>query len=190
MSARPNLRPSLYEQLEALPEGLTGEILNGQLYTQPRPAARHLGAATRLDRIIARDFDPDEGPGGWWIFQEPELHLARNAEVVVPDLAGWRRERMPTWPEGHRFTVVPDWVCEVLSPSTASTDREIKMPIYAKCGVTYAWLIDPRARTLEAYALEAGVWRELGRFAGATRVSVAPFDTTTINLAALWGPMA
>jgi Uma2 family endonuclease len=190
MHARTEPRPSLYDQLEALPEGVTGEILDGQLYTHPRPAARHIRAATRLDRLLGRHFDDDEeGHSGWWIFPEPELHFIHNAEVDVPDLAGWRRERMPTWPEGHRFTVVPDWVCEVLSPSTAGTDREVKMPIYAHFGVAYAWLIDPRAHTLEAYALEAGAWREFGRFAGATRVSVAPFAEATIDLAALWGPL-
>jgi Uma2 family endonuclease len=193
MHTRARTRPTLYEQIEALPEGVTGEILDGQLYVHPRPVARHIGAATRLDRIIARHFDFDddgEGPGGWWIFPEPELHFIPNTEVDVPDLAGWRRERMPTWPQGHRFTVVPDWVCEVLSRSTASTDREIKMPIYAQFGVAYAWLIDPRANTLEAYALEAGAWREIGRFAGAAQVSVAPFDAITINLGSLWGPPA
>jgi Uma2 family endonuclease len=189
MHARPAPRPSLYDQLEALPEEIVGEILDGQLYTHPRPAARHIRAATRLDRLLGRHFDDDEeGHSGWWIFPEPELHFVHNAEVDVPDLAGWRRERMPTWPEDHRFTVVPDWVCEVLSPSTASIDREIKMPIYARFQVAYAWLIDPRARTLEAYALQADAWREIGRFAGATQVSVAPFEATAIDLAALWGP--
>lgn len=191
MPAYARVSPSLYEQLEALPEGTTGEILNGELHSHPRPAARHIGAATRLDRIIARHFDFDddgEGPGGWWIFPEPELHFIHNTEVDVPDLAGWRRERMPRWPEGHRFTVVPDWVCEVLSKSTADTDRKVKMPIYARFGVAYAWLIDPQTRTLEAYALDGGVWRELGRFAGTTRVSVAPFDAVSINLGTLWAP--
>ncbi|MBV5273188.1 MAG: Uma2 family endonuclease [Lamprocystis purpurea] len=189
MSARVQLQPTLYEQLESLPEGVTGEILNGQLYTHPRPVSRHIRAATRLDRILGRYFDEDdEDPSGWWIFPEPELHFIHNTEVDVPDLAGWRRERMPDWPEGHRFTVVPDWVCEVLSKSTAKTDREVKMPIYAHFGVAYAWLIDPRARTLEAYALDAGAWRDIGRFAGAEPVSVAPFETVTIDLGKIWVP--
>jgi len=97
---------------------------------------------------------------------------------------------MPVLPRGHRATVVPDWVCEVLSPSTAGTDREIKMPIYAHFGVAYAWLLDPLAHTLEAYALDGGAWRELGRFAGATEVSVAPFEAVAINLDDLWAPTA
>ena len=119
------------------------------------------------------------GPGGWWIIAEPELHFIHDTEVDVPDLAGWRRERMPLLPEGHRFTVVPDWVCEILSVHRPSNDREVKMPIYAQFGVAYAWLIDPRARTLEAYALEAGAWREIGCFSGSERVAVAPFDAVT-----------
>jgi Uma2 family endonuclease len=130
------------------------------------------------------------GPGGWWFIDEPELHFIRDAEVDVPDLAGWRRERMPVLPRGHRATVVPDWVCEVLSPSTAGTDREIKMPIYAHFGVAYAWLLDPLAHTLEAYALDGGAWREIGRFAGVAEVSVAPFEAVTINLDDLWAPTA
>lgn len=122
-------RLTLYERLAALPEGLTGEILNGQLHTQPRPSGPHCRTSVRLDRTIGRGYDDGaDGPGGWWILIEPEVHFVRDQEVAVPDLAGWRRERMPSIPEGHRFEVVPDWVCEILSPSTASKDREIKLP--------------------------------------------------------------
>jgi Uma2 family endonuclease len=120
---------------------------------------------------------------------EPELHFIRDTEVDVPDLAGWRRERLPTLPKAqHRALVVPDWVCEILSPSTESKDREVKMPIYARFGVAYAWLLDPRARTLEAYSLDGDAWREIGRFAGGARVSVAPFEAVTISLDDLWAP--
>jgi Uma2 family endonuclease len=184
-------RPSLYEQLEALPEGLTGEILDGQLYAQPRPSGPHGLASSSLGYDLVGPFQRGRGgPGGWWIIDEPELHLIHDAEVDLPDLAGWRRERMPLLPEGHRYTVVPDWVCEVLSPSSESRDRKVKMPIYARFGVAYAWLVDPLARTLEAYALNAGAWREIGRFAGSELVSVAPFDAVTINLDDLWAPTA
>jgi Uma2 family endonuclease len=128
------------------------------------------------------------GPGGWWIVDEPELHFVRDIEVDVPDLAGWRRERMPRPPSGHRVTVVPDWICEILSKSTASKDRQIKMPIYARYGVAYAWLLDPLRRTLEAYALTDGDWQEIGHYAGNDRVSVAPFEAIAIDLADLWVP--
>lgn len=187
MSALPQPRPSLYEQLAALPEGLIGEILNGQIYTQPRPSGAHVVTATSLADELVSPFQKGRGgPGGWWITVEPELHFIHDTEVNVPDLAGWRRGRLPRIPTDHRFTVVPDWVCEVLSPSTESRDREVKMPIYARFGVAHAWLVDPRAHTLEAYVLEGGAWREIGRFAGGARVSVAPFTAVTISLDDLW----
>jgi Uma2 family endonuclease len=189
MSAHPQQRPTLYEQLETLPPGLTGEILDGQLHTQPRPTGPHVFTASELGYELIGPFERGRGgPGGWWIIDEPELHFICNAEVDVPDLAGWRRARMPTLPEGHRFTVVPDWVCEVLSPATESKDRDIKMPIYARFGVAWAWLIDPGKHTLEAYALKDGTWREIGRFAGAARVSVPPFAAAEIALDDLWAP--
>jgi Uma2 family endonuclease len=182
-------RPTLYEQLEALPEGLIGEILDGQLYTQPRPSGRHGVAASSLGGELYGPFQKGKGgPGGWWIIDEPELHFIHNTEVEVPDLAGWRRERMPSPPEGHRFEVVPDWVCEILSSSTESRDREIKMPIYARYGVAFAWLVDPLKRTLEAYLLDDGSWRAIGHFAGNDRVTIAPFEAVAIDLPALWMP--
>lgn len=150
---------TLYEARQALPEGVVGEILNGQLYTQPRPSGPHALTTSHLGADLSGPFDRGRGgPGGWWIIDEPEQHLVRDAEVVVPDIAGWRRERMPQVPDDQRFAVVPDWVCEVLSSSTASRDREIKMPLYARYGVPCAWLVDPRERRLEAYALEDGQW--------------------------------
>ena len=155
---RPAAEPTLYDQLEALPEGLIiGEILNGQLHTQPRPAGPHARVASRVDRTIGRSYDDGiDGPGGWWIFVEPEVHFVRDREVAVPDLAGWRREHMPIPPQDHRFETTPEWVCEILSPSTASKDREIKLPLYARYGVLSAWLIDPSAHTLEALGRLAG----------------------------------
>ncbi len=183
------VRPSLYDQLLALPEGLTGEILGGQLHTQPRPSGPHGLAGSVLGAELLPPFQSGRGgPGGWWIIDEPELHFVQDTEVVVPDLAGWRRQRMPQIPEGHRFTVVPDWVCEILSPASASLDRQVKMPIYARYGVAYGWLVDPRARTLEAYALDAGVWGQIGRFAGDEPVAVSPFEAVSIRLADLWVP--
>ncbi|WP_295393470.1 Uma2 family endonuclease [uncultured Thiodictyon sp.] len=176
-------RPTLYEQLAALPVNLTGENLDGRLYTQPRPAWPHALAASSLGDELVGPFQKGQGgPGGWWIIDEPELHFIRDAEVDVPDLAGWRRERMPRPTLGHRIEVVSDWVCEILSPSAERKDRTIKMPIYARFGVDYAWLIDPLARTLEAYALAGGGWQDIGRYAGNAAVTVAPFDAISIRL--------
>lgn len=120
------IKPTAYEQLLDLPENITGEILNGQLHAQPRPAGRHFVAANGLGYNLIGPSDFGRvGPGGWWILQAPEVHFIRDTEVAVPDLAGWRRERMPNIPDEHRFEVVPDWVCEILSPSTAKKDRAI-----------------------------------------------------------------
>lgn len=167
---------TLYEALEALPEGVTGEILHGQLYAQPRPRAAHALAASNLGaELIGPYARGRNGPGGWWIIDEPELHFMRDVQILVPDLAGWRRERMPELPADHRFEVAPDWICEVLSPATRSKDREIKMPLYAANGVLHAWLIDPDARTLEAYALRNGAWTRLATYAGARTVTAEPF---------------
>ena len=142
---------------ETAPENLTGEIINGELHTQPRPAGRHGEAGSVLGMHIGSPFRlGNGGPGGWWILDEPEIHFVRDTVVVVPDLAGWRRERMPNIPEGHRFEVVPDWVCEILSPSTGKKDRAKKLPLYARYGVAHAWLVDPLAQTLEALSWHEG----------------------------------
>ena len=178
---------SLYDQLFALPETLTGEILNGQLHTQPRPSGPHAVTASVLGGELVNPFQRGRGgPGGWWIIDEPEIHFIRDSEVVVPDLGGWQRARMAAVPQDHRFEVVPDWVCEILSPSTASKDREIKMPIYARYGVRYAWIIDPKQRTLEAYALKNGAWVEIQRYAADDQAAVPPFQAITIDLEGLW----
>ena len=178
---------SLYDQLLALPETLTGEILNGQLHAQTRPSGPHAITGSSLGDELVSPFQKGRGgPGGWWIIDEPEIHFVRDLEIAVPDLAGWRRKRMPAVPQDHRFEVVPDWVCEILSASTASKDREIKMPLYAHYGVQYAWLIDPKEHTLEAYALRDGAWVEFGRFTSGDQVAVEPFEAITIDLAGLW----
>jgi Uma2 family endonuclease len=125
----------LYERLMDLPEGLTGEILNGQLHAQPRPSGPHMGVESALQIELGGPFDRGRGgPGGWRILVEPEIHFVRDQEVCVPDLAGWHRGRLPRLPRGQRFEVVSDWICEILSQSTESKDRQIKMPIYARHG--------------------------------------------------------
>ncbi len=133
-----------YEDLFDLPEHIVGEIIHGQLITHPRPAPRHIVASSAIGDELVGPFQKGRGgPGGWWILDEPELHL--GLDILVPDLAGWRRERLPTMPDTAFFTLPPDWICEVLSPGTARTDRADKMPIYAEYGVSFLWLIDPQA---------------------------------------------
>ena len=177
----------LYARLEALPENLTGEIINGRLYAQPRPTGPHALASSSLDGELYNPYRKGRGgPGGWWILVEPEVHFIRDTEVLVPDLAGWRRQRMPRLPRDQRIEVVPDWVCEILSPSTAKTDRVVKMPVYARYGVPYLWLVDPLAHTLEAFALRDGHWTVIGLFQERDRVTVEPFVEIVLELDGLW----
>ena len=178
---------TLYEALEALPEGITGEIVHGQLHTQPQPTMRHMVAASNLGAELIGPYSRGRGgPGGWWIIDEPELHFVRDTEVLVPDLAGWRRERMPEIPHDQRCEIVPDWICEVLSPSTRSKDREIKMPLYARYGVAYAWLIDPDVQTLEAYELRGAQWAQLTVYGALDVPAAAPFESVAFRVADLW----
>ncbi|MDN5937401.1 MAG: Uma2 family endonuclease [Salinisphaera sp.] len=178
-------RPATYEDLLAVPARLVAEIVNGRLETHPRPAPKHARASSSLGDELLSPYDKGRGgPGGWWILDEPELHL--GGHVLVPDLAGWRRERMPSLPDTAWFELAPDWVCEVLSPRTARIDRAEKLPIYAELAVRHAWLIDPDIRTLEAYENRDGHWLLLGTLEEDNPVSVAPFDAISFDLSALW----
>lgn len=181
----PQSTPARYEDLFDLPENLVGEIINGRLVTHPRPAPKHARAYSSLGEEIMGPFDKGRnGPGGWWILDEPEIHLA--GDILVPDLAGWRRERMPRLPETAWFELAPDWVCEILSPATARIDRKEKMPIYATWGVAHLWLVDPDLRTLEVYANRDGRWLLLATLSENDAVAQPPFDAITFGLAALW----
>lgn len=187
MSVLQRTSENLYGRLIDLPENVVGEIIAGELYTQPRPAGPHAMTSSALGGELYNFFQRGRGgPGGWWIIDEPELHFVRDTEVLVPDIAGWQRERMPSLPRDHRFEVVPDWVCEVLSPSTVKKDRIGKMPIYARYGVAFLWLVDPLARTLEAFALDRDVWKVIGLFKDRDEVSVQPFDLCSLMLTELW----
>ena len=166
---------------------MVGEIVGGDLYASPRPASRHARAASVLGAAVGGPFDVDpHGPGGWWIVDEPELHFGSN--ILVPDLAGWRRERMPVFPDVPFFEFPPDWVCEVISPSTAGLDRVRKLPIYARNGVANLWLVEPRARTVEVYRLQEGQWLLLATYGGDDKMRAEPFAAVEIPLASLWIP--
>ncbi len=183
--ALPQNKPATYEDLLALPENLVGEIVGGRLITHPRPAPKHALAYSALGSELGNPFSRGRGgPGGWWILDEPEIHL--GADVVVPDLAGWKRERMPRLPESAWFPLAPDWVCEILSPSTARFDRAEKLPLYVRNGVTHAWLVDPELKTLEIFENRDGKWTLLTVLENAAAVSQPPFDAITFDLSALW----
>jgi Uma2 family endonuclease len=180
-------RPATYEDLVALPDHVVAEIVDGELHASPRPAPRHAVAYSRLAGMLEPPFDRGHGgPGGWWILCEPELHLGSGPDVLVPDLAGWRRNRMPAVPDTAYFSVAPDWVCEVVSPSTASLDRVKKLRIYANAGVRHAWLVDPLARTLEILHLDSGHWTIQATHAGDEVVRADPFAEIDLDLRALW----
>ena len=175
-----------YEDILNAPENVVAEILDGELFLTPRPSFLHGVASSVLGGEIGPPFHRGRGgPGGWWIIFEPELHL--GADVLVPDLAGWRRERMPTPPEGVGVTVFPDWVCEVLSPSTERTDRMRKLRIYAREGVGHAWLVSPDQRTLEIFRLKEGQWVLLAVYGDDEVLRAEPFDAIELDLLPLWG---
>ena len=181
----PAIREATYEDVLAAPPHLVAEILSGRLYTHPRPSPRHTRASSMLGGKLVDPFDSGMGgPGGWWILDEPEVHLGKD--VVVPDLAGWRRERLPELPETAWFDQAPDWVCEVLSVSTAQVDRSLKMPLYAEQNVGHLWLIDPTLRTLESYSLRDGKWLLLATLKEDDCVRLPPFDAVEFSLGALW----
>jgi Uma2 family endonuclease len=178
-------RKATYADLEAVPPHQVAELVDGELYVSPRPASPHANAATALIGALYNPFHRGQGgPGGWLLLIEPELHLGED--VLVPDLAGWRRERMPRMPEVVGFTLAPDWVCEVLSPSTAKLDREKKMRVYAREGVRHLWLVDPLRRELEVYALEATRWERRSTHSDQERVHAEPFTPLLLELGALW----
>lgn len=177
-----------YQDVLDAPEHLVAEVIDGVLYTQPRPGVRHSRAGSRLGAQLMTEFDPgDADPEGWVILDEPELHLGPAPDIVVPDIAGWRRNRFPMDdPDPAFLTVAPDWLCEVLSPSTARTDRTLKLPLYARAGVAWLWLLDPETRVLESYRLDAGSWRLLGSHADDAVVNVPPFESLAFEMARLW----
>ena len=177
--------PATYQDVIDAPPNMVAELIDGDLYLQPRPAIPHAWTGSSLGDELGGPFNKGRGgPGGWWILDEPECHLSEN--VLVPDLAGWRRERLPELPRDAFFTLAPDWVCEILSPSTRSRDLVQKRRLYAEAGVSHLWFIDPDARTLEAFALEEGRWVLITALEGQADVSVPPFDAITFELGSLW----
>jgi len=179
-------RPATYEDLVTLPDNLVAEIVNGELHASPRPAPRHAVAGAVIGgRLVPPYHEGRGGPGGWWILYEPELHLGHD--VLVPDWAGWQRTRMPGIPTTAYFPLAPDWICELISPSTALLDRAKKLAIYARERISFAWLIDPLARTLEVLTLERGRWTILATYADEQVVRAEPFTAIEIELKALWG---
>lgn len=171
-----------------VPDIMVAEIIDGELFASPRPALPHALAASMLGAALIGAFGDDAAspakPGGWWLLDEPELHFGED--VLVPDLAGWRRERMSVVPDAAFLTLAPDWVCEVISPSTGALDRSRKMRVYAREGVRHLWFVDPSPHTLEVYRLEGERWVVAGTHAGAELVRAEPFEAVPLELRRWW----
>jgi len=180
---KPLKKGATYDDLVRVPEHYVAEMFDGDLYASPRPTAPHSRAATRLAGKLDGPFDFD-GPGGWLFLIEVELHFGND--VLVPDIACWRRERLPAVPDEPYLTLAPDWVCEVLSPSTERIDRGPKLRIYGREGVAHAWLINPSRQTLEVLAIESGRLEPLEVHHGDASVRARPFDALELELRALW----
>ena len=182
-SAKP--KQATYADIEALPPHVIGEILFGVLRTQPRPASPHIGAASGLGMMLGGPFQMGRGgPGGWIIYDEPELHLGPH--VVVPDLAGWRKERLANKLAAKWIDIAPDWICEVLSDSTRGYDKRDKMRIYATYEVEHLWHLDPVSRLLEVFRLQNKDWLLVGTYVGSDTIAVSPFESNPFLLNELW----
>jgi Uma2 family endonuclease len=184
--ADPARRRATYQDVLDAPPHKVAEVIDGELILNPRPGGPQSAAASTLGEELAPPFKRGRGgPGGWITLDEPELHL--GADILVPDLAGWRRERLPAVPDAPYFTLAPDWICEVLSPRTAKLDRSRKLPIYADHGVSFAWLVDPRLHTLEVLRADADKhWTTLAVHTDGDAVRAAPFEAFELDLALLW----
>jgi Uma2 family endonuclease len=173
--------------LESLPRNIKGEIIEGVLHTMTRPRGPHQSAALAIGADLLGPFQRGRsGPGGWWILPEPGIELPNTPEIA-PDIAGWRRERLPVLPEDTAITVVPDWVCEILSPSTRRHNLLVKKPYYARVGVPHHWLVDLAARTVTAYWLESGHWMEIAVWGDETTARIEPFSDVALDVKSWWG---
>jgi Uma2 family endonuclease len=180
--------PATYADVLAAPRHLVAEVVGGDLHLSPRPASPHALAAGELFGELRSPFGRGRGgPGGWIFLPEPELHLGDEPAIVVPDIAAWRRERMPSVENVPYFTLAPDWLCEVLSPSTESFDRTEKLPVHARAGVGFCWLVNPIARTLEVLRNQGdGRWVVLSSHGENAKVRAEPFEAMELDLTLLW----
>lgn len=183
---KPKKQSATYEDLLCLPDNVIGEILAGELHTQPSPSPHHSLASTLLTTVIADSYDRSsiQGPCGWWILSKPECHLC--SDIVVPDIAGWRQSTLPELPETAWIDIRSDWVCEVLSPSTAQNDRVLKRLIYAREGVGHYWIVNPIERILEAFAFQHGSWVLIAALQDDNPAAIAPFEQLLFDLGRLW----
>lgn len=189
--ADPARRLATYDDLLRTPEDVRAEVVRGALVTLPSPLPRHSKVQRALGRFVGGPFDDDDGhggPGGWWILLEVDVRFGAH-DIVRPDLVGWRRERLPSPWDTRPIDVVPDWICEVTSPSNGRHDRLVKARLYAERGAPALWLVDPDLRVLEALALEKGRWVDAGRFGDGDVARIPPFDAIEIDVGRLFPPL-
>ncbi|UQA61857.1 Uma2 family endonuclease [Polyangium aurulentum] len=182
-------RLATYDDLLNLSEDVRAEVISGHLVTMPAPRPRHANVQRALIRFVGGPFHDDDGfggPGGWWIFPEVDVELAKH-DIVRPDLSGWRREHLPE-PDVRPIRVVPDWICEVLSPSNEPHDRVTKKRLYAQYGVRWYWIVNPEVRTLEAYKLIANGWLDAGSFDETDVARIPPFEAVELPVGRLFLP--
>ncbi len=190
MAADPAKKRATYADVLAAPPHMTAEVLDGELHLMPRPARKHLRSVSGLGAMLYMSFDAGvNGPGGWTILDEPELHLGPEPDILVPDLGGWRSGRLVEKDDEDPpfITVIPDWVCEILSPGTARVDRLKKMRIYARERIQYVWLSDPRERIVEVYRFGDAAYTLVGAFGGDDALTAEPVEAVTIPTSIMWG---
>lgn len=183
----PGIGKDVLDAYRQAPDNMVAEVLDGELSLIPRPRPGITKVYARMIAALGGMHDPnDDEPGGWIVLMEPELHLGNRPHIVDPDLAGWRRERLPEEPAEAAIRLAPDWVCEILADSTEAMDRGPKRRIYRNAEVRYLWLCDPRIQTLEVYRLESGRWSELDTFEGNVKVRAEPFEAIELDLERIW----
>ncbi len=182
--ATPVRARATYEQLRALPDDVTGHLVDGELFSMPRPGTAHMRATMRASNELDTRFGGGGPTSGWVVMTEVEIHF--GPDVLVPDIAGWRTSTLPRLPDVPHLKVPPDWVCEVLSPSTAGFDRVRKSRVYARNGVGWYWLIDPAARTVEVFRLVDGHYLQHSTCAFGERLTLEPFSTESLDPVGWW----
>lgn len=186
--AEPLRRPASWQDILDAPEGLKAEVIAGELLLHPRPRLEHGRSQAILSSHLSPPFDlGNGGPGGWWIVVEPDVLFGEH-DIVSPDLAGWRRSTLPELPNEQPISTPPDWVCEVISPTSARRDRITKTSLYLTGGVSYYWLIDPELRSLEALRADGGRWTLLGAWTDGHHVAVPPFEAVELDVGSLFPP--
>jgi Uma2 family endonuclease len=182
-------RLATWDDLARTPEdGRTYEVLNGELEASPRPTPAHNWAQSALSGEVHPPFGRGRGgPGGWWILVEPDVMLERH-QIVVPDFAARRRDRLPDLAAQRPLAVVPDWMCEVVSPADPGRDRVRKSDLYLRTGVPHYWIVDPADRTLEAFESSEGRWVRLGAWTDGDTPRVPPFEAIELDVAGLFLP--